>query len=349
MSVFSFTQNPIARAEMAIQQRPLSTSLVVRVVRYAFYTWLTVMAVGLIGVELVAAVTHANPPALIERLSPIIQIFLFLVTAAHFRLMFRTLAATVAAMERERRHDERWESLVMTGIPARAIVLGKWSALVRSGWREYAWLALWRAGAVIWLGASTSRSLMSYYSTNMSTSIDFSITRPAPLHFLLALLIIVTLTMLNLLFTTACGVYAGIAYKRGAIVAAILTRLLMIVCFSIGLVVILCQLSAFSVMRLNNDERTASDDYSLTMALSAATSWGLGSLYDNGATLAGATVSYGVTVEDMSPISAPSWVMLLTFVVVVGFYSVLTVIALFIGQAQAERFGALKAQEVKRK
>jgi hypothetical protein len=355
MSIFSFTQNPITRAETTAQQRRLpDVNMIRRVLRYVLFGWLTIMTLGLLGVELLAVLTDYDPIPLTERLTPVIFVFVGVVLIEHFGVMFKTLSMTVAALERERKHDERWDSIVMTGIPSREIVLGKWWAMARARWQDYAWLALWRAGAVIWLGAATSRALMSVVTrsaaTNVNTFSPSDVLPPTLSHFVLAVLLIFALTMINMLFTTACGVYAGIAYRRGALAAAIITRILIIVVFTTGAAMVLCQLSSLFFVAASNlvyDSSAPIDATGVTLmtGLTSALGGALGSLYDNGSTLVGTLVSYQIHLSDTYSI----WVSLLTFAITCVLYGVLTLVALWMAQAQAERFGALKGREAQGK
>src|SRR5690242_20065420 len=124
MSVFSFTRNPIARAETLVQQRPVSAGFITRLVQAVLYTFLTVMTLGLLLLQIQAAFTNTSLSFLNRNFSTLIIVYLALVVVQHFRVMFRTMAMTVAALERERRNNERWDALVMTGVSAQAIVLG---------------------------------------------------------------------------------------------------------------------------------------------------------------------------------------------------------------------------------
>jgi hypothetical protein len=349
MSAFRFTQNPIARAESVIQQRPNSAGVMRRMLGYAWYSILTGMTLGLLVLQIESMRRGDYLPMFTGSGSSVTIIFACLVLIQHFRVMFRTLAVTVGALERERKHEERWETLVMTGISGRAIVLGKWWAIVRACWRDYAWLAFWRTGAVIWLSAELSRASLAVFSalSNNNASVQVEILAPTGVQFLIAMFIIVTLTMLNLLFTVACGIYAGSAFRRGAMLAAVLARLLMIFCLSVGMFVIFCQLSAFTYASSYNAGAN-----STTISQNVMPDWNnallgaLGSLYDNGSSLAGLFVGYRAYMVDYSSMS-PYTTAFLSFVMTTVFYALLTGAALQMAQAQAEKLGALRPREAR--
>jgi hypothetical protein len=333
MPPFSFTQNPIAHAETIIQKRPVTSGLITRLVKAILYTFLTIMSLGLL-VLLQLPGTFNTSTWTLRVSSTLLIVFMILVLVQHFRVMFHTLSITVAALERERRQDERWDSLVMTGIPARAIVLGKWWAMVRACWRDYAWLMLWRAGAVIFLAGQ-----------NIYTPNGF--VGPSLGNMLIAALMVATFTMMNLLFTTACAVYAGLAYRRAALAAAIITRILMIVFFSIGLVVIVLQLTAVWYLPAYYYSTSSSDttNTEFIAGTSIAMLSAIGSLFDNGSTLTSLVTSHQVT--SYYSVSSQFWVLLLTFAISIAFYLMLTGLALQMAQGRAEHHGALRLREVK--
>jgi hypothetical protein len=338
MSSFSFTQNPIARAEKLIQKRPAATGFITRLVRILLYVYLTGFAIVLLLLQLFMAIfPPANPYSFYRFSSTPLIVFFILVLVQHFAVMFRTLATTVAALERERKNDERWDTLMMTAISGREIVLGKWWAIMRANWRDYAWLTLWRAAAVTYLGADR---VYIFNSSSESTLIPF----------LIALLMITAFTMINLPFTTACAVYAGIAFRRAGLAAAIMTRILLVVVFSLGLFVVFCQLSAaWYVPTYMSYSSTGVIDptYETTAGMTAAALSAIGSLFDNGSTLTTYSTSAALMNQTYST-SSQYWVVLLAFAMAILFYFMLTGVALLMAQGQAERFGALRPRETKR-
>jgi hypothetical protein len=63
----------------------------------------------------------------------------------HLNLAIKTLTLASLSIAREA-VAENWDSLVMTGIDGRKIVLAKWVAVLGCVWRDYAWASLLRLG-----------------------------------------------------------------------------------------------------------------------------------------------------------------------------------------------------------
>lgn len=236
----AFTRNPIAQAEIAYQQR---TGRARRWWRWlARGVTLLAVAAGLIlyASEIAGVLLQRVPLIGTERLEIGGVLLLIFTTALHFMLMFRTLALTANSITREAQGNT-WELLVLTGLDARQIVLGKWWATVRRMWRLYAVLALLRACVAVWFTA---------FSARLSTMIAVSGTGfviggpdnplPTALHLLAAGLIVAALTMANLIFTAACGVLASSEARSGAwaLARALGSRVVLLVAASSVLLVL---------------------------------------------------------------------------------------------------------------
>ncbi|MFQ3566720.1 MAG: ABC transporter permease subunit [Aggregatilineales bacterium] len=78
----------------------------------------------------------------------------FLVLIAHLLIVLFALQTASASVAREKR-ARTWESLLLTTIDARQIVLGKWWATMQTTLHLYGWLLLWRGGVGLWLVATT--------------------------------------------------------------------------------------------------------------------------------------------------------------------------------------------------
>ncbi|MFN8375710.1 MAG: hypothetical protein U0694_22920 [Anaerolineae bacterium] len=363
MSVFSFTRNPIARVETLAQQKREPLGRLRRGLDLALMVFLSLLSLLLVALEMAAAAWRLDITDLIDRLTPVIQVYLLLVILQHFRVMFGTLAQGVAALERERRSTERWDTLMMTGITSREVVLGKWWALLRARWRAYAWLALWRAGAALWTGAAFSRALMRvmFATTNYNaSSVNIEIAVPTPLHFLLAALLIGVLTMMNLLFTTACALFAGIAYRRAALAAAFVARILFSCFFGGAASAVLFGLSIVYAI-LNPGMNFPAQIPTPLLNLYASFGGALGSLFDNGATMAINLVSYSYSYNPNATSGVLLWGVelgtllttilstLLTTFLAAALYAGVTKFALRQAQLEAEKLGALKTSEAKGK
>ena len=71
-------------------------------------------------------------------------------------LAFATAALQLAASSISREKGGRtWESLLLTGVDARQIIVGKWSATLRTLWLAYRPLLVLRFAVALWMGASS--------------------------------------------------------------------------------------------------------------------------------------------------------------------------------------------------
>jgi hypothetical protein len=140
-------------------------------------------------------------------------------TLTHFRLLFRTLAMTAHATQRERL-PSHWEALLMTGVSARRFIFGKWGAHVRLLWRDWLLLALLRAGAVL--------AISPFIATLIYFNPQDALQQMPPIAAVgLAALAVIGLTLLNGLFTTACGILGGLVQRANgsAFTGGLLVRL----------------------------------------------------------------------------------------------------------------------------
>jgi hypothetical protein len=139
-------------------------------------------------------------------------------------LMFQTLTMSANSIARER-NGKSWELLLLTGVNARQIVRAKWWAVVHRQWRNYALLAIMRIGAISFLAMSFD--VQFYFGRPPSFSYG-SVGPVAEPHIstvfgiavaivLLSAALIAVLTMLNLMFTAACGIVGGIITPRSSL------------------------------------------------------------------------------------------------------------------------------------
>ncbi len=127
----------------------------------------------------------------------------------HVGLIFRTLLLSSNSLAREQT-GQTWELLTLTDLDARAIVRGKWAVTVRRMLPAFGWLALGRIGPIFWLGFKLNGNLL----LGQVTYLDTVITLPHPLLLLLAAGLVTAFTLINLLFTAACGMLGGARSKR---------------------------------------------------------------------------------------------------------------------------------------
>jgi hypothetical protein len=231
--------NPIMRAELAYQrrhtgqQRPWSRRLTRAVLLLAVF-----LSLILYGGELFGALLWRDPSPIGERFGFSVTLLMVFTLALHFVLMFRTLALGANSIAREKQNNT-WDMLVLTGIDGQQIVLGKWWATARRMWRWYVLLGVLRAGALVWISGSASRTFNVFYSSNASYPYAWSnLIPPSPANILLAGVIGFALTMANLAFTAACGVSSSGDARSSAMAMAraIMMRLVTLVIAALLLV-----------------------------------------------------------------------------------------------------------------
>jgi ABC-type Na+ efflux pump permease subunit len=163
--------NPVAQAELNHQQRSPTT-------HHRWQRFPVIFAVALaLGVLTYSALRGV--PVLARRLDvPAEELDVLLrggfdtitiLTGAMImihHLAFATAALQLAASSISREKGGRtWESLLLTGVDARQIIVGKWSATLRTLWTAYRPLLLLRFGVALWMGAASGATRFSTYLT----------------------------------------------------------------------------------------------------------------------------------------------------------------------------------------
>lgn len=183
-----------------IQQRTVDAALIV-----AMFLVLLSMASILFNTDISPFI---NSIPLLVIFPPIVAVVI------HFGLLTRTTILSSNSISRERQ-QQSWELLILTGVDAEHIVLGKWMATIRSLWPAFLRLGILRASVVVFLGSylngPTSYGNLSYFSG------DYQIFVPTILHFGIAMLFVFLVTAANLLFTAACGVAASARHQRAGV------------------------------------------------------------------------------------------------------------------------------------
>jgi hypothetical protein len=251
----------------------------------------------------------------------------------HFRYMFHTLALSANSIARERQSGT-WELLALTGADAGQIVVGKWWAVVRYMGRRYLLLGFMRAVLLLWLVAALNGPYMYYgYSTSILTPAS-DILRALGIIFTLGFVILATL--LNLVFTAACGMAASPGHRSAgiALARAAGTRLLIIMC------VVLIPVGIGYLYGLYLGSGLFLGPIALTFALALVT------LVDNGA-----VTSFQMFTMNLSEPSYQYYrsgeaggfmeSIVLSMFLSIGLYIVLTWITLYFARRAAVRQGAL--------
>ncbi len=74
-----------------------------------------------------------------------------LIMFQHLSFAASSVQLSAAAIAREKQ-ARTWESLVLTGVDARRIIVGKWAATLATQWQNYRLLLALRFGIVLWMG-----------------------------------------------------------------------------------------------------------------------------------------------------------------------------------------------------
>lgn len=154
----SITTGPIARAERAHQRRLFRRGRFLLIGYGACIG--AIVAVSLaqrfempIGRLLALPAEHVSAAVRTAEALVLLMTGLLLLIA-HLLIVLFALQTASAAVAREKR-ARTWESLLLTTIDARQIVIGKWWATVQTTFHLYGWLLLWRGAVGLWLIATT--------------------------------------------------------------------------------------------------------------------------------------------------------------------------------------------------
>lgn len=166
-------QNPVAQAELNHQQRSTTT-------QQKWKRFPTIFGIALV-IGLLSYLAVLSTPELAALLTPLIglpeseldvllrgwfdtiTILIGALIMIH-HLAFATAALQVAAASISREKNGRtWESLLLTGMDARQIIYGKWSATLRTLWEAYCPLFFLRLAVALWMGAASGATRFNPY------------------------------------------------------------------------------------------------------------------------------------------------------------------------------------------
>ena len=199
-------ENPVAQAELDHLRRiTVSRSALIRIFTRGLFIVMNV--ISLLIVALVVSRAVKTPDTYYEYSEIIIQVVVLLMVYTvfmHFQVMFRTLGIASNTILREKQ-SHTWETLILTNVNARQLVLGKWLAVIYIMWKSYTWLAVLRVGASLGFGAiilSNDRNIILWFRNQPTLS---------PVRDLVyAIVLVILFTFANLLFTAAAGVIASL-------------------------------------------------------------------------------------------------------------------------------------------
>lgn len=260
MTFFALLQHTITNAEIKHQQRAQGRGFARLTDAFPgrkLSLVAAVMALAIFWGEFVGALTGGSTGWIINSIGGLpAMITLAVMGVLHFRILLATLLLASDAIAREKR-GRTWDSLLLTGLDARQIIIGKWWATLRSVWRDYAFLALLRAGVVVGLGAGLSQISL---RVNAAVGGPVVNARPDAGEVLLVGVMVVAYTFANAGFTAAVGLAASALSRRNsngtiAFALSILARLAMVL-GTVGIIAVAAEAMVGSghaqIMRLLN-------------------------------------------------------------------------------------------------
>ncbi len=145
------TGNPLSRAEALHLRR--SENTLFQQFLYAAYVLTAFM--------LIAPLLWHWPNHFYRALSDDVVLLALMNVGAYLLIALKTASAAVDSVARER-HSRTWDTLLITGIDSRRVVLGKWLGVLRGLWRDYAWLYILRLGVMFWASFYSSFGRLSW-------------------------------------------------------------------------------------------------------------------------------------------------------------------------------------------
>lgn len=239
-------RNTIARAELSRQnqfhegKKPRRRQIWRVIIAISLFSSLSIFAVELLGAifgfELADFPQNAAIVVFVVLYLLPVYVLVPATTMIHVLLLYRTNAVAVNAIAREK-SDNAWEMLILTGVNARQIVLGKWWATVRYVLRDYWLLAGLRVGLVIWLGLGITRT-----GYLLPPPLPFEVGRhqfdPNPVAILLSTASILLLTIASPFVTASFGLLSGLLSWRIGVFLGLGLRSIGIIFIGIGFMII---------------------------------------------------------------------------------------------------------------
>lgn len=202
-----FSHNPVMRAELAHQQRAMLRRGG-RALRVLFVLALLVSAALVVGKPLlpqIAALLNETIFYIEEAHRGLLSTLTALLAALLFvqHLLWVSQAAQQASATISREKQARtWESLVLTGIDARQIIIGKWWATLRIMWDQHHTGLLLRGLAVVWLCLPNTDGITFSREVNSPTAV------------VLAAVVALLYPLLNVSVAVATGVLSSLFGRR---------------------------------------------------------------------------------------------------------------------------------------
>lgn len=334
MSFLAQPHNPIAEREMTYQRRNgtlFGTSRLRRLFRIVYYPALAFVLMVFLS-EMGAALQPGEETSAAQVLQIVVIFALVVALLMHLYLLLQTLLRAAASIAHEKQAGS-WEYVLVTGMDAKRLVMGKWWGTLRGLLGGYGLLIPLRAGVVVWLGAVFDRT----QALNIELVSDFI--APSPLAFLSTFPVIAAFTLGSALMVASIGVLASVLSRRlvdALVVAIFMTSLVFIGTFAtIGII----HQVVIENMSDSADWRDVANPYAENVLLS----W-----IDNGMSLTSELVNYQTEYETATPQTVAAYyasrkaiVWGLAFVTCIALYGLLTWAMLRAAQWVAVRQGAL--------
>jgi hypothetical protein len=129
---------------------------------------------------------------------------------AHFRAIVHISSMAGESVLREKR-GATWESLVLTGMDARQVIVGKWWAVVKSCWPTVAVAIAIRMVPTLLFGVLIFSSSFGLFPQQADP------VTAAPLKVAVGVALVIPFMVLNMLFTAAAGVTASVLSDRNTL------------------------------------------------------------------------------------------------------------------------------------
>ncbi len=209
MIISSIVQSELIYVRRQMHTRRAPTAILLR--RLDHVAW--VVAVLLAGRLIVLTLqqpelSYQNSRLMLEDGYALIVFALF----DHFSTLYRTLLLTAQSTMRER-SPGRWEALLITGISARQVLLGKLRAALALLWGDWLRLAVLRAVVVLAFSPLVLRDVLDSPFARQTATLQYA---GLPGKTVLAMALVFGLTLLNGLFTAAAGLLGGMVQNRNS-------------------------------------------------------------------------------------------------------------------------------------
>jgi hypothetical protein len=230
MVAFAFTRNPIAQREIRYHLRTGVQKIgrIRRAIRWLIYGTALLTAVFFFWMQFAASILRRDTSFIFESNEIVVlMIYLVIFTISQAIIVaLRTISTGANSIAREKQSGT-WEMLLLTGIDARRIVLGKWWGAIRGVQRDVLMLLPLRVGVTMLAAYLTSRPYYASYYYGYSNYYSYTINPPHPLGILLMIPLISLFTFAAVGLTAAIGVLASAALRRPqfALAAGVVTYL----------------------------------------------------------------------------------------------------------------------------